>query len=207
MAEKRGGNVPSTVPHFRGITFDKQSNILLDFAMFCAILALRWRMKDAVMVFTSKSLETMRLEGGTGNWAAKEERLKHSKWVIATRNQKSNWAQGEEPHGSAFLIGRVNGVKPAPAPEEGRFVIGFDRYAELNIANAWTNNRNPVAYTSLDALGIDPEKLEWKPFEIQNEAFPSETSNKPRIVIDQARSMIARALSIDPEAVKITVDF
>ena len=32
-------------------------------------------MKDAVMVFTSKSLETMRLEGGTGNWAAKEERL------------------------------------------------------------------------------------------------------------------------------------
>jgi hypothetical protein len=156
-------------------------------------------MKDTVMVFTSKSLETMRLEGGTGNWAAKEERLKHSKWVIATRNQKSDWAQGEEPHGSAFLIGRVSGVQPAPAPEEGRFVIGFDRYAELNIANAWTNNRNPVAYTSLDALGIDPEKLDW-------DVLPGETSSKPRIVIDQARLMIAQALSIAPEAVKITVD-
>lgn len=189
------------------ITFDKSRNVLLDFAIFCDILRLRWKMKDAVMVFTSKSLETMRLEGGTGNWAAKEERLKHSKWIIATRNQKSNWAQGEEPHGSAFLIGRVSGVKPAPAPEENRFVIGFDRYAELHIPNAWTNNRNPVAYTSLDALGIDAERLEWKPFEIQEDGFPKDASNKPRIVIDQARSMIARALSIDPEAVKITVDF
>jgi hypothetical protein len=164
-------------------------------------------MKDAVMVFTSKSVETMRGEGGTGNWAAKEERLKHAKWVIATRNHKSDWAQGEEPHGSAFLIGRISGVKAAPAPEESRFVIQFDRFAVLDVPNAWTNNRNPVAYTSLDVLGIDPDKLEWKPFEIQNKVFPSETSDKPRIVIDQARSMIARALSIDPEAVKITVDF
>jgi hypothetical protein len=163
-------------------------------------------MKDAVMVFTSKSLETMRLEGGTGNWAAKEERLKHAKWVIATRNQKSDWAQGEEPHGSAFLIGRISGVKAAPAPEESRFVIGFDRFALLDIPNAWTNNRNPVAYTSLDALGIDPEKLEWKALNSQDEELPKETLFKPRIVIDQARTMIARALSIDPEAVKITVD-
>ena len=157
------------------------------------------------MVFTSKSLETMKAEGGTGNWAGKEERLKHTKWVVAARNLKSAWTQGDEPHGSAFLIGRVSGVKAAPAPESDRFVIQFDRYADLSIPKAWTNNRNPIAYTSLSALGIDPEKLEWKNFPIPT---PQGTQvDAPANVIDQARTMIAHALSIPPEAVKITVAF
>lgn len=166
-------------------------------------------MKDAVMVFTSKSLETMAQEGGTGNWAGKEERLRHTKWVVATRNLKSDWTQGDEPHGSAFLIGRVSGVKPSPPPEDDRFVIQFDQYAVVTVLNAWTNNRNPITYTSLQALGIDPDKLEWKPFPPQARGVPAlgGTPEPPANVIDQARLMIASALSISPEAVKITVAF
>lgn len=166
-------------------------------------------MKDAVMVFTSKSLETMIQEGGTGNWAGKEERLKHTKWVVATRNLKSDWTQGDEPHGSAFLIGRVSGVKPAPSPEKDRFVIQFDQFASIRTLNAWTNNRNPIAYTSLHDLGIDPEKLDWKAFPPQanTSGHQNTFSEAPSTVIDQARAMIANALSISPEAVKITVAF
>jgi len=166
-------------------------------------------MKDTVMVFTSKSLETMIVEGGTGNWAGKEERLKHMKWVVATRNLKRTWTQGEEAHGSAFLIGRICGIKAALLPESDRFVIQFDRYADLSISNAWTHNRNPIAYTSLGTLGIDAEKVEWKNFPTStvqvSHAGPS--AEAPTNVIDQARAMIANALSIPPEAVKITVAF
>ena len=86
-------------------------------------------MKDVLMVFTSKSLATMQHEGGSGNWAANKDRLRHAKWIVATRNEKSNWSQGTEAHGSAFMIGRVSGIKPAPAPEQNRFVVSFDRYA------------------------------------------------------------------------------
>jgi hypothetical protein len=166
-------------------------------------------MNDTVMVFTSKSLETMRSEGGTGNWAGREERLKHTKWVVATRNLKSAWTQGDEPHGSAFLIGRISGVKAASAPESDRFVIQFDRYANLAIPNAWTNNRNPIAYTSLSALGIDPERLEWRDFSASTAQGSQGTPplEAPANVIDQARTMIAHALSIPPDAVKITVAF
>jgi hypothetical protein len=166
-------------------------------------------MKDTVMVFTSKSLETMIHEGGTGNWAGKEERLRHTKWVVATRNLKSDWTQGDEPHGSAFLVGRVSGVKPSPAPEQDRFVIQFDQFAHITIPNAWTNNRNPIAYTSLSDLGIDPDKLDWKVFPPQSQTIShlNNTSEPPATVIDQARAMIASALSISPEAVKITVAF
>src|SRR5277367_5379168 len=116
-------------------------------------------MTDVVMVFTSKSLETMKQEGGSGNWAANKDRIKHAKWIVATRNQKSTWTQGTEEHGSAFFIGRISGIKQAPAPENTRYVIVFDRYAELNLPGAWTGDRNPVAYTDLEALGIDPDKL------------------------------------------------
>jgi hypothetical protein len=162
-------------------------------------------MNDVVMVFTSKSLETMQQEGGSGNWAANKDRIKHAKWIVAARNKKSTWAQGNEDHGSAFLIGRVTGVKAAQAPEGNRFVILFDTYADLSIPNAWTNNRNPVAYTSLNSLGITYDKLEWKQFKTAELATMGGSPSSSGLVISQAREMIANALSISPDAVKITV--
>lgn len=162
-------------------------------------------MKDVLMVFTSKSLATMKQEGGSGNWAANKERLRHAKWIVATRNEKSSWAQGDEGHGSAFLIGRVSGIKQALAPEQNRFVVVFDRYAELSLPNAWTGSRNPVAYTDLDTLGISPDKLTWKEFLPPQTEEKAGITNEPTAIIDRARSMIAEAFSISPDAVKITV--
>ncbi len=161
-------------------------------------------MTDTVMVFTSKSLETMKQEGGSGNWAANKDRIKHAKWIVATRNQKSGWTQGTEGHGSAFLIGRVSGIKPSPAPENNRFVIAFDRYAELDLPNKWTGDRNPVAYTDLATLGINPDELEWKEFE-PSVGQIGEFAGTPAAVIDHARMLVANAFSVSPEAVKITV--
>ena len=163
-------------------------------------------MKDVVMVFTSKSLETMKAEGGSGNWAANKERIGHAKWLVATRNQKSGWTQGDEGHGSAFLIGRVSGIKSAPAPEQKRFVLVFDQYAEVDLPGVWTGSRNPVAYTDLKTLQIDVDKLSWKPF-APNQSLEArtQTDTEPSSVVDRARVMIAEALSVSPDAVKITV--
>jgi hypothetical protein len=162
-------------------------------------------MKDVVMVFTSKSLQTMREEGGSGNWAANKDRLRHAKWIVATRNQNSGWTQGDEGHKHAFLIGRVSGIKPAPVPEQNRFVIVFDQFAELNIPNAWTGSRNPVAYTDLKTLNIDVDKLEWKPFVSGVQQHAPTGDIDASNVVDRARWMIAQALSVSPDAVKITV--
>jgi hypothetical protein len=162
-------------------------------------------MTDVVMVFTSKSLETMKQEGGSGNWAANKDRIKHAKWIVATRNQKSGWTQGTEGHGSAFLIGRVSGIKQAPAPESNRFVVVFDRYAELNLPDAWTGDRNPVAYTDLGTLGINPDALEWKDFEGVGGGSEGSSESTPAAVIDHARMLVANAFSVSPDAVKITV--
>lgn len=162
--------------------------------------------KDAVMVLTSKSLETMIREGGSGDWRAKEDNIQRCPWIIAVRNRHSAWSEGEEDHSTAFLIGRISGVTPSPRP--GRLVIQFDQYALLNIPNVWPErHRNPVAYGDLRDFGIDPDRLKWQPFPL--ESRPKSKSDSPvnlkAEIFDRAKKMIAAALSIDVASVQITI--
>jgi hypothetical protein len=162
---------------------------------------------DTVMVLTSKSIETMLQEGGAGHWKANENNVRRSRWLVAARNRHSDWSQGQEEHGAAFLVGRVTGIKPAPKGN-GRVVITLDRYARVNVPNVWPgDHRNPVAYTSLVDLNTDPDTLDWKDF--GDASLPVQgAGDQPAsgTVIEQARMMIARAFSIQPSAVKISID-
>lgn len=165
-----------------------------------------------VMVLTSKSFETMVAEGGSGNWRANEESIRRCSYVVTVRNRHTDWSQGLEDHGTAFLVGRVVGVKPSPKYPE-RLVIVFDRFAILDKANAWpTGARNPVSYSDLETLGIDPDKLKWEDFPGYSPGAASTESGdsvldtlSPAEVIDKARQMIAQSLSIPPSAVKISI--
>jgi hypothetical protein len=162
---------------------------------------------DTVMVLTSKSIETMLQEGGAGQWKANENSIRRCRWLVAVRNRHSDWSQGQEEHGAAFVVGRVTGIKPAPKGN-GRVVITFDRYARVNIPNVWpADHRNPVAYASLADLNIDPEALEWREFGDVMAPAASATSQSPTATaIEEARMMIARAFSIQPSSVKISID-
>ncbi len=172
------------------------------------------RDKDVVMVFTSKSIETMIGEGGSGNWKANEKRLYRCRWVVAVRNRHSRRREGNEEHGSAFLIGRIAGLKPSANPDQPtRLVIAFDKYAQIDLPNSWRKgNRNPVAYTTLEELRIDPEKLRWKEIAANRRAAKhSEPKGHverqaPAAVLEEAKQMIARFLSVAPSAVKISIE-
>jgi hypothetical protein len=143
-------------------------------------------------------------EGGSGNWLANEHRIRRCRWIVAVRNRHSNWAEGTEEHASAFLIGSIVGVKASPPSEPGRLVIQFDKYARVDVPNAWVGQRNPVAYTTLDSLRINLDELEWH-------EFPGVASEQdlgrqaPSVVIGQAKTMVAEALSISPSAIQITI--
>lgn len=167
--------------------------------------------KDVVMVLTSKSLETMISEGGSGNWKANENRIRRCRWIVAVRNRHTDWSQGKEEHGTAFLIGRVVGVKPSPEYAD-RLVIVFDRYASLNKANVWPSGfRNPVCYSTLEKLGINSDDIKWKDFPgtVQTSTASKEEAESerqlPSAVLEKAKLMIAASLSIAPSAVKISI--
>lgn len=163
--------------------------------------------KDAVMVLTSKSLETMIREGGSGDWRAKEDNIRRCPWIIAVRNRHSAWSEGEEDHSTAFLIGRISGV--TSSSRSGRLVIQFDQYALLSIPNVWPEgHRNPVAYGDLQDLGIDPDSLKWQDFPISESRPKSESGSPVNLkaeIFDRAKKMIAAALSIDVASVQITI--
>ncbi len=162
---------------------------------------------DTVVVLTSKSINTMIKEGGSGNWNANENRIRRCRWLVAVRNRHSSWSEGTEDHSAAFLIAKITGVKPSPT-EAGRLVITFDQYAVIERANAWPGNRNPIAYIQLSTLGIDPGKLKWVDFPPQHQGTATTEAAgavSPAAVFEQAKMMIAAALSVQPDAIQIKI--
>jgi hypothetical protein len=155
-------------------------------------------MGKVVAVLTSKSLETMFREGGSGHWVANGNRIRRCKYLIAIRHGHSGWSQDEKPHNSAFLIGRNLSVIPA----EDRLIIGFSEYSEINIPNAWPGNRNPVAYKDLADFDIDVSELRWIPFPADQ--VVEQNSAKP-LTIEEAKQGIAKALGITKECIEITI--
>src|SRR5437868_9160004 len=70
-----------------------------------------------IAVLTSKSLQTMIADGGSGNWRADKQEIQSCRWIVAIRNRHKYWPEGDEEHGTAFLIGK------SPASSRARTLI------------------------------------------------------------------------------------
>lgn len=153
-----------------------------------------------MVVLTSKNLDTMIAEGGCAYWRAKPQSIRTCSYLLATRNRHSTWVQGDERHGSAFLIGEISGVKEV----KGRYVVQLSRYATIDIPNVWPGvGANPVRYISLaDFPGIDPASLAWK-------EWPTEPEKREGVVqgltIEKAKAGLALTFGVRPEQVEITI--
>lgn len=164
--------------------------------------------QKTMLVLTSKNLETMILEGGCGHWKANEDSIRRCQYIVATRNKRSTWVQGPESHGTAFLIGEVDGAIPI----QDRFIVKISRYAEINIVNVWTpGGSNPVRYVDLMDLGIDISTLEWKEWPKQvintNEYGDIENTapkNRP-LTINEAKEGLAQTFGVGVDSIEITI--
>ena len=89
----------------------------------------------AIMIFTSQNPQTVLDFGGSQSWRLDERRARLCKYVILTQNRAVMdfpESQPTEPHGDAFMIGRIAGVVPSTYPgSERRFLIQFDEYAVI----------------------------------------------------------------------------
>ncbi len=140
---------------------------------------------NVVAVFTGKDLGIMRTEGGSGYWLAKADRLKDAKYLIAVRNRRETWAVKDLEHGTCFLIAKITGCFKNPDYDD-RNVVTFDEYAEVSVKNAWKlltgGQRYPVAYLkekeAFSCIGVNPEQLEWKHFQVSSQPQPNRTHNR-----------------------------
>ena len=179
--------------------------------------------QEVAVVFTARSTERILTEGGTSAWRLDRNHARRCKFAVCTRNAHNNtwdqgdWPQGKEPHQAAFLVGKILDVVPSLAPPENnesskdRFLIQFSEFARVDIPNAWKGYRNPVKYTSLEELGIDPSTLKWEPMpEPTNLSPPAVEALTHRVAIGaltiaEAKKGLALTFNVPPEAIEITI--
>lgn len=166
---------------------------------------------DAAVVLTSKSIETIFREGGSAAWRLDRNHARQCSYAVCTRNANSDWVEGPEPHHAAFLVGKVTDVVSAPE-SEGRYLIQFSEIARVSIPDVWKGDRNPVRYSTLDELGIDPTALTWEPMpEVPDEfadiaqVVVADNEATRRLTIVDAKRGLALTLGVAPEAIEITI--
>lgn len=186
-------------------------------------------MKKAAVVFTFKSVERIiGVDGGTQSWRLHRSHIGTFDFVICTRNQSPD-AEGPEQHRSAFLIGKVRDIVPSTEQEPGhpyqRYLIRMSEAALItDKPEFWQFGRWPLHIDTLEALGIDPERYDFKSLrdlmqEIRQTAAslgvpPLALPPPPRRPaplsgwrerVDRAKADLAAEFGLDPGAIEITV--
>ncbi len=170
-------------------------------------------MTNAVVTFTAKSKSEIIAVGGSQAWTLHKARARQQDYLVCARNAHHADCEGDEPHGSAFLVGRISEVVPAThTSDAGRWLIGISEYAEVDIRDVWRGLRNPVRYTTMKELGIDPSLLSFKPVpsKTPSKAKVSPQGNTPTegvapLTIAQAKRGLAAAFGVAEDAVEITI--
>jgi hypothetical protein len=169
---------------------------------------------DTIVVFTARSPERIVKEGGSQAWVLNPVRAKLCKWLVCTQNRHNpdhEFSDATEPHGSAFLVGKISAI--TQSLEEGaedRWIVEISEAARINIADAWKHWRNPVRYVSLSELGISVDDLEFQPVSGRQEAqTKGQSQSAPwpptTLTIAEAKKALAATFGVKPDAVEITI--
>ena len=176
--------------------------------------------EEVAVVFTAKSIDRILNEGGTSAWRLDRNHARRCSYAVCTRNAHANWVEGQEPHHSAFLVGKIADVVPCkPTPEnheapENRYLIKFSEFARVSVPDVWKGDRNPVKYSRADELGIDFSLLTWEPMPEAEDApaaveMDFETKGAKRevgaLTMAEAKKGLALMFNVPPEAIEITI--
>jgi hypothetical protein len=167
---------------------------------------------SAIAVFTANSRdEIVEVVGGSASWVVAEKQARRREFLVCIRNARGVDFHDHEPHGTAFLVGRISGLRPYGQDKKGmqRFIIEISEYAVVDYPEAWGEWRNPVKYTTLEELGIDPKKLEFKPMPARTKELPPPPlPDRPKtgaLTIAAAKAGLALQFGVPPEAIEILI--
>ena len=164
-------------------------------------------MDDAIVLFTKQSIERILREGGSGRWRLVPSHARQRKFVVLTRNAKHPKVEGPEPHRSAFLVGKIEDILPS-AEKPGRYWIKFREYARVSFSEVWNKgDRNPVRYSKLEDLSIDPSKLKWEPMpkSTNPDLTPKSAQLAKALTIAEAKEGLSMTFGVPAEAIEITI--
>lgn len=177
---------------------------------------------SAVMVMTARGPDRILQEGGSQAWVLNPKNALKHKYVVTVQNRHNGpWGGATEPHGMAFLIGKISDVVVSPEPRRAqdpneRYLIKISEYARIAVPVTWRGS-NPVRYLDIQQdLGIDPDSLDFKPmpsptaaYEEQSEHAPQEDYVKPiedlPLTISQAKAGLAATFGVREDQIEIII--
>lgn len=168
---------------------------------------------EIMIIFTAKTVEDCLEAGGTQSWVLDRAHAKRCKYAVLCRNTNTDWGDGKEPHGTAFMIGRICDVVPSTEWDDDdgkrRWLVKFDEYARLNMANFWKGWRNPIRYTTLEELSLILDDVQFEPMpeivETSEIGEPKQPQLSGGLTIADAKKGLAIAFGIKPTAVEIII--
>ena len=170
-------------------------------------------MQDTLLVFTSQTINRMARQGGSAAWVVDARRVRACQYLVCTWNALGEFMQTPESHQhrEAFLVAKITSVEPSSDPKEaGRYDIRFTEFARVNIPEVWPKMRNPVTYTSLAELEIDPGTLTFEPVneptapELTRSSASSHSNSEP-LAISAAKPRLAAYYGVSIEAIEIVI--
>lgn len=171
---------------------------------------------SALVVFTVKTKRQLLEMGGTSSWAVNPASVRRCKYVVCTRNTDPSKAldgsTGSEPHGSAFFVGRIAGLK-----NDGlwngrqRYLIRFDAFAEIAVDRVWDGSRTPTRYiplADLKAKGLDIDSLDFTPMESETDEDNMNEVSQPHhngLSLAEAKAGLALTFGVPVENIEILI--
>ena len=92
------------------------------------------------------------------------------------------------------MVGKISSIEPSPDRDKKK-IICISEFAVIDLPNQW-HGRNPVRYTTLEDLGIDPSKLSFQKVIVTK-------SNS--LTIAQAKAGLSEHYGVSPDNIEITI--
>jgi hypothetical protein len=161
---------------------------------------------SALAVLTGNSLDEILAVGGSASWVLNEKHAKRQRYLVCVRNAPSVDFADHEPHGAAFLVGIIKDLRHVGHDAKGlkRWTIEISEYATILKTDTWGEWRNPVKYTSLEELGINPKSLKFRPMPKPTKPVSALPSVRP-LSIAEAKQGLSAQFGVPIEAIEIVI--
>lgn len=109
-------------------------------------------MENTVLTYTRNDLEYIKFKGCDDSWVLNENRAGSCDYLVCCHSQGAKQK-------NAFLVGLISRIFHVGGK---RWAIHISKYANIDVPNVWGGWQNPVHYTTLEELGIDPSTLKFE---------------------------------------------
>ena len=151
-------------------------------------------MENTIITFTRNQLQEIKTKGCDYSWILNKQRAEKCEYLVCCHSEGAK-------RRDAFLVALVSRIRQVDNDDKGkaRWAIDLSEYASINFPNVWKGWQNPVHYTSLEELGIDPSTLKFEKLLLES------GNDINSLTIEQARQGLAKSFAVSPEQIEITI--